>query len=312
MAGSCTDQGVFTQLLLEPGAAPHTFDSSSERYEFLWENVSKHGRIIGGNGIRGTRSKASERTRKGAYYVFGTIAMNISPGEFVTLLPKILGADASGTTFALAEQTPYFGMLIDRGADVFEYTDCKVNRAILRGRAPQMNEEGEPELLELQLQIMGKTETTATSWPGSPPSLSTNGNVSPFVLSDGVLTMQSATWPFEEFVLVIDNHLEARFVNSLTAYTICPRDRTVMLRARVPWGEDNVYSTLYGQALAGATGSLAFTNGTVSTTFTFGTLQVPDNSPVVQGKRGISLELDMIARSVTTTKEVSVTNDSTV
>lgn len=310
---ACEDQGVFTRLLFEPAAAPHTFNASSERYEFLFENLAKHGRIIGGQGIRGTRAPSVERTRAGAYYTFGSITMNVDPLSLVTLLPKILGAAAVGTTFSLDEAIPFFGVMIDRGADVFEYTDCKINRAIFRGRAPQLGEEGEPDLLTLQLDIVGTTESRAQDWPGTAPALSTSAAAAPYVFSDGVITLKAATWNITQFVLVIDNHLQARFTNSLTPTSICPRDRTVQLAVAVPWetAAAHVTTGLYEQALAGAAGILTFTNGLVSTRFDFGALQVPAESPTVPGKRGIDLELNMIARKTGTTPELVVTNDST-
>ncbi len=307
---SAQSQGVFSALLIEPGASAHTFDASSERYEFLAENMAKHGRIVGARGIRGTRSAPSERTRAGAYYVYGSVTMDISPADFTNLLPHILGAAESSDTFALAEDTPYFGMLIDRVGDVFEYSDCKVNRAILRGRAPRFNEEGSVDLLNLTLEIIGTDEDKTTAWPGTPPSLGTDANDAPYVFSDsdGGVTILSGTREIEDFVIVVDNHQYARFVNSLTPDSICPTDRTVMARFRVPYNSTN-HSALYDQAVAGSTASVVFTNNNMSTTFTFGTLQIPTLSPSVRGKQDVSLYLDGIARTVTTTKELVVTND---
>lgn len=79
-------QGSQARLCFEPGAAPHTFDTSSEPYDFLYEGLRKQGRIVGGRGIRGTRSRSVERTRQGAYPVGGRIAFNISPAEFLDLI----------------------------------------------------------------------------------------------------------------------------------------------------------------------------------------------------------------------------------
>ena len=40
--------GAFGRMLIEPGAAPHTFDGSSIRLDFLVpETMQKHGRLIG-------------------------------------------------------------------------------------------------------------------------------------------------------------------------------------------------------------------------------------------------------------------------
>lgn len=304
--------GVFATMLFEPAASPHTFDSSSEAYEFLRENLQFHGKIVGGNGIRGTRSKPSERTRFGTGYVYGSITMNISAGDFLTLLPKILGAAASGTTFALAEDVPYFGVLIQRDYGVFEYQDCKVDKCTIRGRPAEINEGGEPELLTMTLDLIGKEEVLTTSWPGTPPSISTASNITPYVICDVTTSQVSATREISEFVLVIDNHLDARAVNSCRATSIRPKDRTVMLATRVPWNSTN--AGLYNQALSGSVGAtltFAITSPAISTIFTFATLQTPRLSPNVDGKSPVFLELTSVARSVTTTKELVVTNDST-
>src|SRR5688572_9315496 len=102
-------QGSLSALYVEPGASTHTFDSSSERYEFLYETLQKRPRIVGGNGIRGTRAQSVERTRLGAYPVGGRIAMNVSPADLDLWLPRILGATESSDTFATAESLPSFG-----------------------------------------------------------------------------------------------------------------------------------------------------------------------------------------------------------
>src|SRR5690242_859936 len=94
-------QGSQSRLCFEPGSSPHTFDSSSEPYDPLYETLRKRGRIVGGNTIRGTRSQSYERTRYGAYPVGGRVAFNISPHDLDNWLPRMLGANESSDTFAL-------------------------------------------------------------------------------------------------------------------------------------------------------------------------------------------------------------------
>jgi len=301
--GSCA-QGAQAALYVEPGASPHTFDTSSERYEFLYESLQKRGRIVGGTGIRGTRSPHSARTRAGHYTVGGRVAMNVDPAGLDAWLPRILGAAESSDSFALAESLPSFGVLVDRVTETFEYTDCVVNQAMFHGKAGP--EDGEPELIEMVLDLIGKTEVANTSAPSV--SLSTAANATPYVFSDSALTLQSGSREVKEWWLLISNHIQPRWVNSLSATQLCPRDRTVILRTRLPYDTDT--DDLYGQALAGATGSLALTNGNLGTTFTFGTLQVPDESPIVRGKTEIDLFLTLTARMTGTTRELVVTNDS--
>ena len=49
-----------------------------------------------------------------------------------------------------------------------------------------------------------------------------------------------------------------RFLNALTLSQVVEQDRTVTLQAAVPWNDTN--ATLYGQAVAGAAGTLAMNN----------------------------------------------------
>ena len=64
---------------------------------------------------------------------------------------------------------------------------------------------------------------------------------------------------------------------------------------------------LYAQVTAGSTGSVVFTNGTISTTITLGVIQFPDVTPVMSNKDEIFLQLEGIARSTGATKEIAFT-----
>lgn len=299
-------QGVFTKFCTEPGAAPHTFDTGSEPFEFLAENVAKDSPLFNPNGIRGTRSPCYNRTRKGPYTVRGQIRMNVTPYDLAIWLPRILGAPASGDTFALAETLPSFGCLFDRVAQTFQYTDCQVDRAVFRGHAS--TSAASPPFIEMTLDIVGKTEVVGTSYPALTLDCSSIAH-QPYIFTEGVVTLVSSARQIKNFVLLIDNHLDVRFTNSTTATSIVPTNRTIALRTTNPYTSDEL--ALYDQAAAGADGSLVFTNSTVSTTFTFAKLQVPARSPTVMGKQEIPLYLDMISREAGT-KELVVTNDSTV
>jgi hypothetical protein len=110
-----------------------------------------------------------------------------------------------------------------------------------------------------------------------------------------------------EFELAIDNRLVTdRFMNSITVVTLPEGDRMITLRTTHAWASQN--TDLYNQALAGAAGALAFSNGGSSTAFNFGALQVPAESPGTAGKQEILLRLNMVARKTGSTLELSVTN----
>lgn len=293
-----SSQGAQTALYVEPGAASHTFDTSSERYAFLSESIRKLGTIVESEGIRGTRSRHEVMTREGTYEVGGEIVLEPSPLDLDLWLPRILGAAESTDTFALAETLPAFGVLVDREGGTFEYTDCKVNKATFRA--------GANGLVQLALDIFGVTEVTGTSAPAV--SLGTAAGNYPYIFHDGVLTLQSSARAMMDFELVIDNRLSRRFTNSQTATDLTAQDRLITLRTTNPFTATEM-SALYNQAVGGAAGTLVFTNGNCSTTFTFGKLQVPAESPSIRGKQEVPLTLNMTARMTGSTRELVVTHD---
>jgi hypothetical protein len=269
-----------------------------ERFVFANESLAKRGLIIPRNGLRGSRSAVADDTRQGPYQVVGSVQLEPTPADLSIWLPRILGAPASGSTYALANTLPSFSLSVDRVAQVFTYAGCKVNRATFLG--------AKGSLVALRLDIVGQSESVASA--GSFPSLTPSVAAGPYIFAgDPVLTLNAAVREVQEFELVIDNALTTdRFMNSLTVVNLPEGDRTVRLRTKHAWAAANL--DLYNQALAGAAGSLAFTNGGNSTAFSFGTLQVPANSPTTPGKAEVMLTLDMVARKTGGTLEMTVTH----
>lgn len=300
-------QGALSRLYVEPGSSPYTFDTNSETYEFLSEDLRKKGTVINTNGIRGTRSQHGSRSRLGPYTIDGSILFNPDPAMLDNWLPRILGANEATDVFAVAEGLQSFAVLMDRVTQTFEYKDCYVNRAVFQGRSNQFG--GEPSPLVMNLDIVGKSRVTGTSAPNV--SISTASNTAPYIFEDGVLSMQSANRQIIDFALVIDNNLLVRFTNSLTATTICPQSRTVAFRCTVPYTSDTPVTSLLDQS-SFAAATLTFTNGTVSTAFALAQLEVESVDPVVRGKQEIVLELTGTARMTGATREIIVTNDSVV
>lgn len=290
------DSSQGSQAKLSLAAAGTAVGSYTEAYEFDSESLQKQATILDTAGIAGTRSHRSERTAAGTYTVGGTLNFKATPAMLDLLLPRILGAAESTDTFALAETLPEFDVLIDRIVQRHVYAGCKVNRATFRGTAGG--------LVELSIDVLGKTETlSATAFP----SISAPTDP-PYAFQSGVLTLVSSARTVVSWECVIDNKLVARFSNSVSATDIMPTDREITLRCRTPYTADE--DDLYAQVLLGTAGTLVLTNSGYSTTFTFGKLQVPDRSPLVTGKSEIFLDLEMVARMTSTTRELVVTHDS--
>lgn len=291
------DASMGHQSRLSLAAAGTAIASYTASCEFVSETLQKRATIVETAGLRGTRSRPAERTRDGAYTVGGTLMFHATPLLLDLLLPRILGAAEASDLFALAETLPEFDVLLDRVTQRFVYGGCKVHRAIFRGRAGG--------LLELQLDLLGKTET-ASSTPF--PSIAAPTDP-PYVFHDGTLTLLGASRKMFDFTLTIDNALAARFTNSVAATDVSPTDRVIGFECQTPYTSDE--ADLYGQTAAGAAAaSLAFVNGGYSTTFSLAKLQLADMSPTVGGRGEIVLTLRGTARKSGSTPELQVTHDS--
>jgi len=132
----------------------------------------------------------------------------------------------------------------------------------------------------------------------------------PYIWSDAVCTVEGSARVVTRWELSIDNQLNARFSNSNTATDIHTQGRVVTVSMTVPYTSDEV--DLYGINSSGASGAtFVLTNGGRSITFTIGALAVADSSPGVSGPGEILLEMNGIAKSSGSTKELSITSDST-
>jgi hypothetical protein len=157
------------------------------------------------------------------------------------------------------------------------------------------------------MEVFAKARTTGVSFPAS--ALAHTGQYAPYVFQDCVLTLESATREVKELWLSINNFLQQRYVNSLSPTATCPSDRLIQLRTRHPYDSGN--SGLLDTAIAGAAGTLAITNGTVSTSVAFTNLKSDQEDPTLDSLGEVDLELDMTSYHDGATKEIVITNDST-
>jgi hypothetical protein len=270
-----------------------------EAYEFLKETLALDEEFVDSDGLRATRSHAKEAVRQGVRRVGGSLVMRPTPVQLANLLPRVLGAEASGTTYALAESLPTFVATIDRVSKVFTYTGCKVDRAIFRSQA------GEP--LQLTLEVLGLDESVGNA--GTFPSLSIDTTTSFFLFQDLTLSIGGNAYPAQSFELIVDNHLEAnRFLNSATRSSLPERDRTITLNTHLPYGDATAG---YATGVNGVAVVATFTNGNTSLSFSLSAVQFPRQSPTVPGRDEIRLPLSGVARKSGGTSELTVTLDST-
>lgn len=282
--------------------AASPIDTSSEPLEIVSCTLKATGSTIVSEGTRGTRSQSVERTAPGPYEVAGQIVCNPSPVEMDRLLPRILGADESTDTFALAETLPDFLVCVDKVAKVFTYSGCKVSRATFSG--------GRGQPIRLALDIIGKTEAEGNA--GTYPSLTIDTGAF-YVFNQGVLTIGGTAYEFDDFQLIIDNAVQARFGNSATATSVAPGDRIITLSVSTPYTSDEV-ALFTGRlaANASAAATLVFTNGNTSITFTLPAIKWSDPaSPEVASKTSeILLPVNYRAFKTGSSAELTITNDS--
>ena len=283
--------GTFARLAIAPpGTPPAQF---ADPLEFTAETLRREQTLLDTAGLRGTRSHALDRTRAGTALVQGELRLPVSPSVLALLWPRILGGTPSDGLFPLAELLPSCDLLIDRVARRFLYRGCRVDRAILRGRAGG--------LLELVLELLGTTEEVlAEPAPNLPPPTDL-----PLVFHDSTLTLRQLDRPCLEFEVVIDNHLAVRFGNSVTPGDISSVDRTIELHCTLPFTSD--MPDLYGHGAAGiGAGRLRFTNGSAEVALQFPALQWVDRSPVVPGRQEITWPLTGYARRTPISPEMVV------
>ncbi len=245
--------------------------------------------------IRGTLSHGSERVRRGVRRVDGSLVMAPTAVELVTLLPMILGAAAAGTAYALSDTYTTCDLYGVRDGTVYTYDEIAVETATFYAT------EGGP--MQCTLSVVGKDETQA----GSMGSISVDVTTQPFVLSDAVVSVASASREVSAFELTVTNTLEVKYRNSLTPTQIKKIDRTVTLSLPISLGDG---AALYGSAVAGVAATITLTNGAVSLLFSLAAVQAPKN-PLPLGQRGI---LDFpwrgVARKSGSTLELVTTLDS--
>lgn len=303
-------QGALAKLAMKEASGDIDWSTGTVvGFPFFRESLQKKNTVHHPDVIIGSRGEASERARFGPNFIGGWVILNLTPGHMATVFPWLLGADASGTTFALAETLQTFGVLVDKVTGVHEFYDGVINRAVIHGK--QNGPGGTPNWITVALQMVFKgynAPGTADAFPSL--SLGVTGEYAPLVFEDAVLTLGSSR-EVKEFTLDINNYVQPRWVNSLNPTALCPSRRTVTLTTVHPY--DSGTSGLYDPAITGvsSTKTLAITNSTVSITFTFGALQYPTITPVVSGKQEIDMQLQMSARSLTTTPAVAVVIDST-
>lgn len=274
------------------------------QYEFLNSSLKMATSPMISEGLRGTRSRLSERTRYSNKVVGGSILMQPTPTELSTLLPWILGGNASGTSYPLAETVParYIALETDSGIKWQRFSGCKVARATFSAS------EGSP--LSLSMDIVGIDEELQTA--GTFPSLTPDAD-SPFMFYDtsGQFEYASVAYSIKSFQLTIDNALDVKFYNSRTATSILARDRVISFSAAAELVSANRTALVEGVETS-ALCDLAFVKGTQSLLFSMSALRGVVDTPTINGRSETMINFSGQATQTGSDKELITTLDHTV
>ncbi len=275
--------------------------AATTEYEFLTCGLGLQQEHVRTEGLRGTRLHPVERVRLGRRTPGGSVSMQPTYAEMVTLLPKIISANATGV-FTVSDTVPVaFQAMVDKIAKVATYTGCRTSKANFHAGV------GQPLTLDWDIEALEESIANA----GSFASL-TISPTAPFVFTDGVLTIGSG-YQIMQASVALDWHLKMdRFVNSLTRTDLPSMDFSCQVQFTVPYTSDTVALYNSGGSVAGSAASLVFTYGSVSLTLSLANVLFPAaRSPIVQSRDEITLQLTGEARKSGSTSPLIATLDST-
>lgn len=230
------------------------------------------------DGISGDIDQIANDVREDGYMVAGQLVLEPSPEELLAL-----------ATLAVADPPTEFDVVLDIDGEGHTAEDCVINVFTLTG--------SEGGILRLTLDLIGKTWTD-TGVVAAPAS------AAPYIFSDVVLTIATVARAIMEFTLAVNNNMAGKKRNNKTVSVISREDRrAVTLGINCAYNADN--ADLKAVAVAGLAGSMAVSDGTTTTTFTFGKLQTANETPDI-GKGEIMLPVNFAARKSGATVAIAV------
>lgn len=280
----------------------HTADPVTRQFEALSCGIGKQGALVESVGMRGSRSHIAESVNDGPYTVGGPIVIEPRPDDLTLLLPWIMGSTFSGTTIITGDTLTDRFVTVDKIVKVYTYAGCRVNTAKFSSSAGQN--------LRLELDVQGTTETEANA--GTFPAISgTLSALQPYIHHQGVITLDSTVRPIDNLSLTINNNLILdRFLGSQTRTELPSGDLVVTLEMDNPFTADDL--GLYDLAVAGITGSVVYTNGTVSCSFSFANLKAPAQVIAAARQGEIIHRIPFMCFRTAATALLTIVNDSTV
>ena len=304
MSKECGSEGAFSILCVTSAGAE--LDANSERYDFVQEDLALRERIVGLNSINGILDLSAAHRREGEAFVVGRIMMSVSPKELDNWLPRLLRGTETENIHTPGTLSPEFDVHVKRDDAAFKYTNCQVSSWMVRSSA---GGEGDPQLLQLMMTVIGYDEASIT-WPGTvppPPSQDVlfwlQGDSSLTFLdngADGFATsdvIDDASWPFESFNFVMDHNLVPKFRNSLRPICIRSMSRRTRMQVRMPLSAESAAQLHFNRIDCGVNlafqSSVNLDNSDSSTVFSMPRMFGEKRSPKTRGRTETFLDLDL-------------------
>ena len=264
--------------------------------EFVSSDISEKIDIVPDDGLRGTRTRSLERVAQGLKHYSGSIVLQASPVEVALVLPYVLN-NSGGLT------------LTDAMQDVTVVIDTKTKLYTYVGRFTKMTITGESgKKINLRLDFVGKSGTF-----GSGGTLSTNADVTnrPYMFSDtSGVTINSVLYDVDRFELSIDNVIVPTYMTGQTPTDLEPTDRICMLTVQTKYNTTEQALLTLAQAgpviASPLAGSMGFTNGSNSMSFTWAAMVAKSETVKVPGRQHLRLPLtyELLGFGSTPTREM--------
>lgn len=275
--------------------------------DFLSESVKRRVGHIDGNALKGTRSRSKERIREGLRIVNGQVTWEPQTNDLAIMLPFILGASNSGTSYPLGETPSAFEIYKMFGTSAGSspntrfttYAGCKVNQATFSATSGG--------LLRCTLDIVGLTATAAAYNDAGVPTVTLNTTTTLFTFHDvSTLTIGGNTFKLFDFSLTINNAMRPRWINSRDADAIYSTDRVVTISHNMP--EDQTIVSAFEDVNVAVV--ITFTSSNQTLTFSMPAVRYDVDSIAVSGREETMMPLSGIAYKSGSSPELAVTLDS--
>jgi hypothetical protein len=251
-----------------------TFATRIAALNFGLKSTTNYAKDEGNNGTLWSRNEdfVIDKTA-----VAGPVSFNPRPNQLRAILPLILGGTFATNTIKVAPTCPFYRVgHLDNStiAQVYSYIDCVTSKATFSSSSAQ----GGMLNLAMDIEACQSSRAAVGTWPTL--TLSTQ---QPFVHSQSALTVNGVVQRISDASIVIDNQLIVdEFYNSRYRGDMPQDGQMIQLTHTSPFDTADDLAML---DLTGAVaGSMVYTAGPFSLTFTFPALRLIPSEPDIGGR----------------------------